>query len=887
MLMPISCVECRRRKVKCNKRVPCNQCLVRNRECSYPDKFRSIRVDQFIVDGEGEAEALQASKSASGSPNVDGVRSDSEGNSLKRSAEDALAHPVTPAKDKDEVTQNLRKENEALKLKIKELKLKYKRERLKEYDDGDNLAEDTADAKSAGPMYYGPNSTRFMISSALSRADVGEFDDFINVKRLLKQKRQLPMLYEPSPELAKTMNARQKSQENLNLIRSLVCKFFHLRFHYLNYLDLEPLLAFLDTYKSTKTWKDEDDTLLLIIMILIVALRSIPENDELMIKYNLSYTAARPLLYKQYKNLKAGIQLETTTSLRAYVLECEDLFFNIQIEKSWNLLFKTVSAAYSLGLHVYDESIANTLKNENNEAALSLVRKNSKASLWFVINFVSATLCSVLGRPNPVTFTFQPLLRNYEIRLNFKIGLAELVKRSTNILIESYKIDINFDTIMEIDEAFVGEILIYEKILADTVQVRNMKGRDHSKPSHITLPVIDKNARKKNSFRSLSQLNLNSLLNSCPLDIRFTILRPCEIKPEEKFCLLDTDCDTITDLIMLYGNRAKFHQHFMSTYQKSLESCLDSVLKVLEHANLLVEIQSHVFGKPCFHEVYPYFYTFFYQTLVVMYTLLHLGYNKLSYFAENIATVRQKLVTLFEAVGAKYWRPNVVRIMQYINDMCDNFFKIHVESRQTPATPRESAEPKLESPGPSRASTMFQMSMTPIHENEIAMSTNSKIQLHNVPEHLSQPQAQPASLNMLLQESTPRQPLFYMQNNVNSLSQINLNNYNLDYYDPKQQMFPLPPQSKGADFANPGRDQSDAPITVDPLLGFDLSDPFFIQNPSNFNYTNPVLQDKATELDPDDEFDVRPANTRFNSNESNDFTSYLAGNTNSRGESVE
>ncbi|KAG7880657.1 hypothetical protein KL906_001887 [Ogataea polymorpha] len=879
MLMPISCVECRRRKVKCNKQVPCNQCLVRNRQCSYPEKFRSIRVDQFIIDAP-EDEKADSLSSGLVSPTSGTVKSEPPAIPAKRGPEDDPAIVGDAGNDKDEIIQNLRKDNEALKLKIKELKLKYKRDKLKEYDE-DNAAEDSGNSKPAGPMYYGPNSTRFMISRALSNADVGEFDDFINVKRQMKQKRQLPILYQVDPEKAKSMTAKQKTQENISLIRKLVCKFFHLRFHYINYLEQAPLLSFLDNYKNAKTWKDDDDTLLLIIMVLIVVLRSVPASDPLFQEYNITYERTRPLLYKQYRNLKSGIQVETTTSLRAYILECEDLYFNNQIERSWNLLFRIVSAAYSLGLHVYDETIADTLKKENSEAALDIVKKNQRASLWFVINFVSATLCSVLGRPNPVTFTFQPLLRNYEIRLNYKIGLAELVKRSTNILIDSYKVNINFDTIMEIDEAFVSEVLIYEKILADTREVRNYKGRDRSKPSYITLPVIDKKARRKNSFKSLSQLNLSELLNSCPLDIRFTILRPCETEPEEKFCLLDTDCDTLNDLIMLYGNRAKFHQHFMSSYQKSLESCLDSVLKVLEHAQLLVELRNNFFHKPSFHDIYPFFYTFFYQTLVVMYTVMHLGYSKLYMYSDAIGAVRRQLSHLFEIVDLDYWRPNVVRIMQYINEMCDNYFKMHAEvQKQNSSLNLRNSEHKAELGPQSRASGLFQLAMTPIQEDNIPISSNSKIQVHNVPEHLSQDHTRVT--NLPGQDSPERVP-FYMSNSGNSLSQISLGNYNLDYYDPKQQLFPLPQQTKTTDDQYSGVDQLDSSVTVDPLLGFDLSDPFFIQNPSNFNYSAPVDHEKDS--DSDAPLTVRPKNSRFNSNDSNDFTNYLSATHNSRGNS--
>ena len=40
--LPISCFRCRRRKIKCNKRKPCNQCTKQNVPCQFPSKFRNV-----------------------------------------------------------------------------------------------------------------------------------------------------------------------------------------------------------------------------------------------------------------------------------------------------------------------------------------------------------------------------------------------------------------------------------------------------------------------------------------------------------------------------------------------------------------------------------------------------------------------------------------------------------------------------------------------------------------------------------------------------------------------------------------------------------------------------------------------------------------------------
>ncbi|VEU22201.1 DEKNAAC103210 [Brettanomyces naardenensis] len=1028
--------------------VPCNQCTVKHRYCEYPPKFRSIKVEQLVVDGiptglpGSEAILTPSVTTQSGLPTAPNSSSfsPSSGGSPHNTEAAAVEVVVVPApvngqriaaatasgirgKTIEErpsgvealgqltlenampAVLRLNKENEALKLKIRDLQLKNKRQRTKLKKvitgqvDGEEASNEEDDDEANGDVnknglerfenevkpssiYYGPNSTRYMIASSRTKGELSEFDDFVKVKRQIKQKRDLPTLVHPKANSAKAkLIAKRK---NMEAIVGLLKKFFHMKVYYMNFLSPEPLIELFERYDTINEWdKSDDDKLLLSIMIIIVSMRSLPVDEPLLRKYNLSYHKNRDSLYKQYKNLKRGIQIETTTSLRAYVLECEDLFYNDQIEKSWSLLFQLVSSAYSLGLHVYDESIVKTLKAEQHEKSGDVIKKNPKTSLWLVINFISATLCSVLGRPNPVTFNFQPLFKNYEIRLNYKIALADLVKKSTNILIDSYKIPIDLDTVLDIDESFVNEVLIYEKILIDTRIMRNMKSRDITKPSFITLPVIDKsgdhpirngncnnnkNNAKGNSSgvsnsvnangngntdgnemiyatatvgvqhtcsgkrsKPLSQRNLSRLVSDCPLDIRFTILRPCPFQHEEEpWCLITQDADTLCDLIMLYGNRAKFHQHFMSKYSKSLENCLASILKVLEHTQDLVELMMKKFGEPSFERVHPFFYVFLHQTFVVTYTLMHLGYAKLSAYYNEIGMIRQRLIKLFHTVGPQHWRSNVARIIQYINDMCDNFFKAYLEKEQLipksatlppmsdgnkdmmvhPATfqiqherLQQEKERRLHLASPSSAdgdltsanyarcgtptslNPMFQPNSSlnsPSGENGTETNGESLfpgLQVHKVPDeirtNLSLSAAPsngntPAVQSAPMSNSTPtcRTPTVvlpslpaqsYLSGNPTSLSQISLLNYDMEYYNPALQFFP-PPQSD-AEPQQASAQQSVQPqtrrsqqqefqaegvqstFTIDPLLGFDLNDPFFVQNPFNFNYAySPSVQ---------------------------------------------
>lgn len=100
--------------------------------------------------------------------------------------------------------------------------------------------------------------------------------------------------------------------------------------------------------------------------------------------------------------------------------------------------------------------------------------------------------------------------------------------------------------------------------------------------------------------------------------------------------------------------------------------------------------------------------------------------------------------------------------------------------------------------------------------------------------------------------------LFGQTEPLNSLSQVSL----LDYYNAHQQFYP-PTQHRFLDVnkseVNGNSDSiihnmpydvnftptGNSSISVDPLLGFDLNDPFFIQNPFNFNSLGQGTKDRG------------------------------------------
>ena len=55
-LLPISCISCRKRKIKCNRIKPCDQCIKRHLPCEFPEKFRNIKIQEDEIKPELDGE---------------------------------------------------------------------------------------------------------------------------------------------------------------------------------------------------------------------------------------------------------------------------------------------------------------------------------------------------------------------------------------------------------------------------------------------------------------------------------------------------------------------------------------------------------------------------------------------------------------------------------------------------------------------------------------------------------------------------------------------------------------------------------------------------------------------------------------------------------------
>lgn len=627
-MMPISCQECRRRKIKCNKSTPCNQCTIKDRVCEYPDQFRSVGINKLI--------------------------------------------------DKRDITksfeiENALKENEMLKMQLKNAKLNMRR--MKERIKKNWGSLDTSPTKHDVISYYGPTSTEYMISNTDAVSILNENKSSLGENDCNMHKQRLPILLSPQHVLSRSV--KTTSKENADLIIKILNKFTHLRIHYLNYIDVASLINLVHDYEKIEQWNDElSSKLLLIVIILIVTIRSLPKCDSTLTHYNLVYAKIRPMLYKHYSIIHENYKLRTVTSLKSYLLETEDLFYMQKVEDSWSLFFLITSYSYSLGLHIYDNAIANHLADPENTDTFELVKKNDKTSLWLLINYVSSTLSSILGRPNPVSFHHRPLVSHYETNLNYKIALSELIKYSTNVMIDSYKIKIEETSVYQIDETFVQNAMIYERILTETQIIRESNTDKHTN-KYITIPI---------PF-ALFDTEGDNILHNYPLDISFLILKPCESPDlEESYCLIQEDSDTLCDLILLYANRAKFNQHFMKLYPKTILNALTSSIKVLEIGIRLVNLLLKKMKEANFKELYPFVFILFYQTFVVICTIFYQDFKFLQCYYKELNTLKIKIANFLDIYADKdIFNQKIGKLIQYIYQQYDVFYKSYEKENNSNA----------------------------------------------------------------------------------------------------------------------------------------------------------------------------------------------------------
>lgn len=721
-LLPISCISCRRKKIKCNKLKPCNQCAKRRIPCQFPSTFRNIKINDEDVDSNRSDNSHTSEKLRSDE------NSSSSDNFYESAAHEDHDNPVNIAKLNEEI-ELLRNEKlvilkDNFKLNQKNHQLlsqiaKFTRSGAKDPDaeTTKELFPISGETSELGEKYYGPQSSNFMIETlkkkseltdeSIKKVQTSKPNEFISfgdsssenkyssdldksndedndisnhtnsdnphlIQRSLLKK-PLPSLVKVDPDVSSDSETTADLQKiNLQVIYRLVELFFINNTQYKSFIEKKRVIEFLDNYDNIKDkeWENDDDLLLLLMILLLSIQRLTPREfiEMNLISYNsesikkfgkFKEYLSNVVLYHGFEKLRHNLINESIMTIQAYILCTEWYFVEQRYEESWSMMFHTCSVAYSIGLHVMG-------KFRTSDTGATLVKKNdvdgagtedhvprvskvvkredqeddnddedqddkdndiSRFKVWFALKNISGQLCSVLGRPNPISIQVNSMvlksssgsslakmdLSADKTQALLKIGLSECLRLSNMMLIENFMINFTMADLLKLDAKFDKEIKLLEWFVSDEY--------DEDAENDQACDDDVKTGMKDSSGDQISYEEGTNL----PLAI--------------------DRVNVLGDLMIFYINRAKLFEPFVNQFEGAEEahvitqSLHFSIIKFLDYTIEFIQIfldnftekylsfdykvlSEIKFGK-LFRIYYPFLNLFIYQGIIVIFTFLN------------------------------------------------------------------------------------------------------------------------------------------------------------------------------------------------------------------------------------------------------------------------
>lgn len=610
--------------------------------CQFPPTFRNIRIK-----GESAPNSDVGESSSSEQPAVKDVYNYLE----------LLSQLDAMRKETERLTQKniqLWRKNKKLESECMKLQRSIMYE---ESSSGSHLGKEgvqiSGETSELGPKYYGPQSSNFMIENLKNKSsghvdkdsssepqfeEEGKFpentgeptepsisggkDNKVNKSNIwaMSSKKPLPRILQMDAGDYKS-SLGSYNKDNLKIISQLVENLFSSNDYYECFLSKRQMLEFLSSYDSigNNEWENDDDLLLLYVILLLlyvilmllverltpkefIEVGIVPENFDVSKNYKkLKKKLVLLLLFKNFEALRHNLLLESIITVQAYLLCLEWYFIQQKYEECWSMLFHTCSIAFSLGIDVMGKFRA---ENESFEEDIA------RYKVWLALRNISGQICSVLGRPNPVSMQVNSVvmmssaaaiskleLSKYKIHVLLKGGLGECLRLSNMMLIENFMIDFSLKDLLQLDSKFEEEINILEYFLTNEEQ-------DEEEATGVSL--------RKQTFDLPQTLSKHSI---------------------------------ICDLIVFYINRSKLFEPFIVKFQEqeqsaviirsiyaSLMKFLDAILEFLDiffepliekyvdnSSNYLKEVK---FGKQ-FRLFHPYLNSFIYQGVIIIFTFLH------------------------------------------------------------------------------------------------------------------------------------------------------------------------------------------------------------------------------------------------------------------------
>lgn len=502
-------------KIKCNKSHPCDQCFRRGIPCRFPAKFRNI-----AIDGEEQQTALAFSDD-SGSESEEIIPARSSGS----------------PKDIDSLTAQIYKlkvENACLSERNEELALQAKDSSRSNLIHGRDSIEITGETTEEGEKYYGPQLAHFMIknleavletempspemsrkSSSVASSSVSPEDDPSNSKngengevtkrvsarrermnRSLRKKK-LPMILH---QRSSQSNGRKfellvddpvLALQNKQVITKLVHGFFDRHTYHRSLFSKTDILNFLDGFEAAPDNEWEDDDLLLLVNTMLLSsietltprecvdLGIIPLDGILSYPQFMRHLVKKVLMHNVLE-LRHNLLNESYVTVAAHILCAEWLFHSHQYEECWSIVFHGCAVLYAIGLHIIGDLRKYNMLVDRQSEDIDPVDETAidftRFKLWFGLKYVTGQVCSILGRPNPLSIRATSAIMRSALDLGdviddefertcCKVGLSECLRLANMMLIESFMMDFNEDDLLELDAKFGIEINVCETIL--------------------------------------------------------------------------------------------------------------------------------------------------------------------------------------------------------------------------------------------------------------------------------------------------------------------------------------------------------------------------------------------------------------------------------------
>lgn len=707
---PISCVLCRRKKIKCNKRKPCNQCNKKGTICEFPEKFRNISIsveDEEQVRHQSDSSSSNILSGSSGSPLEANKLNDEI--ALLRKEKLAMLHE----------NFQLSQRNHDLKGKLQAVARTSNTETPP--DHGFEISGETTEL---GHKYYGPQLSNYMIEALRLKDDENQEDASEkkeNPDPLSKQHErvtgddtdidtdEVSISKKPLPWV---VEANELPQKNIEVLIHLVEHFFSIS-SYRCFISKINLIDFINNHHAIKDaeWENDDDLILLYMVLIMTVQRITP------LKYNESGISSDPVslsqelykrtaklikkcLYRGFTRLRHNLLNESVVTVQTYILCTEWYFIDQRYEEAWSMVFHCCSVAYSIGLHVMvsmrttsalpegaSHKLAELSKHEDGKSHERGMASDGEESdennnedydvirikVWYALKSISGQLCSVLGRPNPILIQVNLVvlytsasssvakmeLEKSSTQVQLKIGLSECLRLSNMMLIESFMMNFTMDDIVRLDNRFKKEAEVLMWFVSDDYQ-RESAGRtdEVNEWSHIPLCIDRTNA--------------------------------------------------LSDLIILYINRAKLLEPFLNQFVEGpqsdylFDSICESVLLFLDYICDFVlyfltqetpkflnedgSVGSRLRLGKAFRTMYPFLSSFFYQGVIVIFTLLNYRAKQFIigehlHFLRLVGTKLTTLMKLDSKVssileqGVHLWSTNIVYLInkdtQHVNMLLD------------------------------------------------------------------------------------------------------------------------------------------------------------------------------------------------------------------------